>query len=113
DVDFISDAYWSSAPALYANRLTTEPMPLYQLLERAAGLSHRWDQRGRLIRLRSRRWFLDRAREVPLRLARRWLTLIDQHGALPIEAYTEMVATLTDLQLEGIFYVVNILGFPQ
>ena len=102
EVDFIADSYWSSSPGLGVAELPREPTALYTLLDRAAGPTHHWDHRGKLIRLRSRTWFLDRPREVPLRYVRRWKELIAQRGALPLDAYLELVTTLTDTQIESL-----------
>jgi hypothetical protein len=100
-------------PALYLNQLPAGPVSLSELLEPATADNHRWDRQGRLIRLRSTSWFLDRPREVPLRLVRRWQALVDQHGALPIEAYTEMVATLKPPQLATLSAVTEQVGLPH
>jgi hypothetical protein len=69
DVDFISDAYWNQAPVL-TRQMTQGPVRLYQLLNRAAGPTQRWNRQGRLVRMRSRSWFFLRRREVPLRRRR-------------------------------------------
>src|SRR5205823_2862973 len=54
---------------------------------------------GNVICLRSRQWFFDRPKEVPLRLVRQWRELSDRHGALPLEAYLQMATSLNDGQL--------------
>ena len=79
-----------------------EVVSLFTLLDRSAWFTHRWDRRERLIRLRSRTWFLDRPREIPLRYVRRWKELIAERGALPLDAYLEAVTTLTDTQIESL-----------
>src|SRR3954464_14055411 len=94
-VDFIADSYWSSAPALGLGSLPQEPTALYALLDDAAGSHHRWDRvptkwvGGSLIRLRSRTWFLDRPREIPLRYVRRWREEMARRGSVSLEAYLE------------------------
>jgi hypothetical protein len=105
------------------------------LLDRLTGVSSRWDRvptkgagggtaarsgaglrgeagGGRLIRLRSRTWFLDRPREVPLRLVRRWKALFEQYGALPLDEYARMATTLTDAQFENLPVVYSDAGLP-
>src|SRR2546421_185584 len=81
-----------------------------RMFNRLAGRSHSWARQGSLIRLRSRRWFFDRPKEVPLRLIRHWVDLCGQYGVLPLEAYLEVatslndgqVSTLGDLVAEGV-----------
>src|SRR2546428_795108 len=111
-VQFIADAYTPVNARLGAQR-ASEPEALYQVLSRAANPTHRWDRRGNLIRLRSRTWFLDRPKEVPLRLVRHWKELTDQHGALPLETYEEMARSLTDLQMENLGHVGEDVELPQ
>jgi hypothetical protein len=71
------------------------------VLDRAVGNTLRWEHRGRLIRLRSRTWFLDRPRELPLRLVRHWKEAADRRGALPLDELMAGAA-LPDAQLETI-----------
>jgi hypothetical protein len=111
DVSFIADSYWSTPPA-YGFPRAGEPISLISVLDRLARPSHRWDCGAdaedaaskqhpagrRLIRLRSRTWFLDRPREVPLRFVTRWRALQEQYAALPMDTYLEMAA-LRDEQL--------------
>jgi hypothetical protein len=103
-VSFIGDAYSISAMATVQTypSFPSEPTPLYQLLDRLAGITDRWDRRGQLVRLRSRTWFLDRPREIPLRLIRRWKALYDQYGSLPFEEEVRIVTDLTGAQLESL-----------
>jgi hypothetical protein len=103
DVQILSDAHTNST----SRRLTPGDLPndavaLFELLDQLAGSSFHWDQHGRLIRLRSRTWFLDRPREIPLRLVRRWKALFEQHGALSLDEYLRMATGLTDAQLDSL-----------
>jgi hypothetical protein len=101
-VGFLSDAYWES-PSITADEVSAqEPITLAALLDRLAGERFRWDHRGNLVRLRSRSWFFERPREVPLRLIRRWQALHETRGALPIDAYVEMAVGLTERQVAGL-----------
>jgi hypothetical protein len=111
-VQFIADAYTPARARFNALRFT-EPEPLYRLLSGFAKPTHRWDHQGNLIRLRSRTWFLDRPKEIPLRFARRWKELTDQHGALPLETYLEMANSFTDLQMENLAHVGEDVELPQ
>src|SRR5439155_14332093 len=101
DAQFIADSYWVSSPGLSQGEIPKTPAPLFSLLDRAAHSTHRWERRGKLIRLRSRTWFLDRPREIPLRSVRRWKQLFAQRGALPLDAYLEMATSLSDAQAES------------
>ena len=66
DVPIIADAYTTTMIGLVLREgLPTEPTALFVLQDNLAGFSYRWDYRDRLIRLRSRTWFLDRPREIP------------------------------------------------
>jgi hypothetical protein len=112
-VDFISDSYWGRAPGFGRADLPREPIALYTLLDRATRITHEWDRRNTLIRLRSRTWFLDRPREVPLRYVRRWKALVDERGALPLESCLELVTTLSDDQIESLPQLVDIAGLPR
>jgi hypothetical protein len=101
-VSFIADAYSTNAMGTaqsYAS-FPSEPTPLFQLLDQFAGITDRWDRRGKLIRLRSRTWFVDRPREIPVRLIRRWKALYDQYGSLPFEEEARITTDLTEAQLD-------------
>jgi hypothetical protein len=109
---FISDAYWNTSPSLDVPAAMTGPISLAALLDRSASFTHRWDCRGSLVRLRSRTWFLDRPREVPLRLVRRWTKLFAKEGGLSLEEYIKKVAPLNDGQIETLRLLVGELGLP-
>jgi hypothetical protein len=108
-VSFVADSYWA-APAAYDCPRAGEPIALFPLLDRLARPNHWWEccdeERAskrappgrRLIRLRSRTWFLDRPCEVPLRLVSRWRALLERDAALPLDEYRELSA-LRDEQL--------------
>jgi beta-lactamase regulating signal transducer with metallopeptidase domain len=113
DVQFISDAYWNHAAEASIRTAARESTPLYTLLDGRPTFTHRWDRRGNLIRLRSRTWFLDRPREVPVRMARRWKTLLDERGVLPLEEYLRMVAELDDAKLASLDDIASELGIPN
>lgn len=110
ETGFLSDAY-SGSPRL-AGVPTGEAIPLGALLARWASASHQWDRQGSLVRLRSRSWHLDRPREVPLRLLRRWQRLCDVYGALPLSEWSASVAGLRESQLEGLAEVAAEMGLP-
>jgi hypothetical protein len=98
-VQFISDAYWMSG-TISGLQFPAEPTTLLEQLEHAA-VGHRWDRRQGLIRLRSRTWFFERPKEVPLRVVRRWRERFEQQpGPLSLAEYVEIATTLKDLQLE-------------
>lgn len=99
-VQFLSDAYWTSSPRVLDLASSGEPAALFWLLDRLAGPTHRWDHEANIIRLRSRTWFFDRPREVPLRLVRHWKEVGERQGPLPLEEYVQMATALTDAQLE-------------
>jgi hypothetical protein len=102
-VQILADAYSSNNGMNFGTLpSTTAPTALFTLLDRYTQFSHRWDRQGKLIRLRSRTWFLDRPREIPVRLVRQWKEQQEQHGALPLNTYLEMATTLTDAQLDGL-----------
>jgi hypothetical protein len=102
-VQFIADAYYWGGRSIDAERLSpSEPAALFTLLDRLVGTTHRWDHDGKLVRLRSRTWFSDRPREIPLRLIRRWKSLCDQDGVLPLREQLAMLATLTEAQWETV-----------
>jgi hypothetical protein len=109
EVQFIADAYWR-APLTYL--APGPPMALYSLLDRVAGTAHRWDRRGTLIRVRSRTWPEDRRREVPLRVVRRWREMFVRQGALPLDEYLRILTTLSEAQLEDLFWLANRGPFP-
>jgi hypothetical protein len=112
DVQFISDAYWSSPRFPGASLGGATSIALFELLDRFATPSHGWDRRGNLVRLRSRTWYLDRPREIPLRLVRRWKDLCSRHGALPAREWLESVAVLSDDQLESLGRFAREVGLP-
>lgn len=103
-VNFIADAYWTAGiQSAFQIVLPSSSAPalLYKLLDDLVSGTHVWDRHGDLIRLRSRTWFLDRPREIPLRLVRRWNGLLAQDGALPLDEEVRIVTTLlTDDRLD-------------
>jgi hypothetical protein len=105
-VNFISDAYFSPRNFLSVPVLMAQPLALADVL--VESLQHMqcaaptWDRHGDLIRLRSRMWFLDRPREVPLGVVRRWKAARDRHGALRLDDYVQIATSLTDDQLAGL-----------
>jgi hypothetical protein len=102
-VHFIADAYENSATGYTViQSLPTDPVPLFELLDQNAATSHRWQHRGNLVRLRGRAWFLDRPREIPLRLVRRWQAMLERDGFLSFETALEIISQLTDLQLPAL-----------
>jgi hypothetical protein len=103
---FITDAYWHT-PVVYGQTLEPEPAPLYRNLALLAGHAYRWDRRGSLVRLRSRAWYLERPREVPLRLVRRWAAIGERLGALPLDEYVAMATELRDPQLQDLSVLVR------
>jgi hypothetical protein len=111
-VGIIADAYQHSS-TLFGLPPPAETVTLFRLLDRCAGRAHQWDRRGSLIRLRSRTWFFDRPREVPMRMLRRWQQLCEQRGALTLDAYGEMAVTLSDAQLAGLSAALGEAHLPQ
>jgi hypothetical protein len=111
-VNFLGDSYWN-APSVPRLAAGAEPRPLFEVLDGLTGPNSGltgprcdWDRSGSLIRIRDRRWFVDRPREIPLRTVRRWAALQERLGALPLEEFVLAATTLTDLQvdtLEGLF----------
>ena len=103
NVPIVADAYSISSREFEAfDPLPREPTALFELLDRLSGTRYRWEQRGKLITLRSRTWFLDRPREIPLRLVRPWKVLLDRYGALPLDDCVRMATDLTDAQIENL-----------
>jgi hypothetical protein len=111
-VQFLADAYWN-APSIPMGRFsTTAPTALFSLLDRLAGRHYRWDRREKLVRLRSRTWFFDRPREIPLRVVLGWKELCTRHGALPLEEYAGSVVRLTEDQLQSLGDLSEEASFP-
>jgi hypothetical protein len=103
DVNFIADSYWSGVRGgSFSGPLSAGMRPLFEVLDGLTGVYYNWDRRGSLVRIRHRRWFLVRPREIPLRTVRRWTSLFDRLGALPLKEFVLSATTLTDLQLEGL-----------
>jgi hypothetical protein len=113
NVQFISDAYWKHAAEASIYSAATEATALFTFLDGRPTFTHRWDRRQNLIRLRSRTWYLDRPREIPVRLVRRWKSLIDSGGALPLDEYLRMVTELGDAKLAGLEDVASQAGIPH
>src|SRR5439155_430666 len=78
--------------------------PLFEVLDRLAGTAHAWDRREQLIRIRDRKWYLDRPAEIPLRLVRRWVAVSDRRGALPVSEFAVAASTLTERQISSLVY---------
>lgn len=111
-VDLIASAYWS-APSVKPRSLSdARPIALHALLRRLAGSYYAVDRRDRLVRLRSRSWFLDRPREIPLRVVRRWEQLFKEHGALPLPELASSFARLTHDQFESLYAYREGSGYP-
>jgi hypothetical protein len=111
-VQFISDAYWNHAAEVSIRDAAAAPTPLFRILDGAPSFTHRWERRGPVIRLRGWTWFLDRPKEIPLRLVRRWKSLDEARGALPLEEYLSMVGQLSDPQMAGLDDVASQAGLP-
>jgi hypothetical protein len=112
-VNFISDAYWSSPRFFPSDMPGGKQTPLLYVLGRLAANRERWDRTGDLVRLRSRTWFFDRPREIPLRLVRGWEEAADHGGALRLEEYVEAATTLTDARIASLPYLVEEIGLPR
>jgi hypothetical protein len=114
EVHAIADTYGMGLPSSFTGSelYSYGPLPLWQLLDIACGPSHRWDHRGRVIRIRSRKWFIERPREIPERLIREWKAQTARRGSLTLDAWTH-VAALRDPQLENLSSLVSNAGLPQ
>jgi hypothetical protein len=110
---FIADSYWGSGILMGLN-LPLQPAAFFEELDALAGPSFHWDRvptkrvdggyprSGCMIRLRSRSWFLERPREIPLRFVRQWLDDDHRYGSLTFDDYLAMATQLTDLQLQHV-----------
>jgi beta-lactamase regulating signal transducer with metallopeptidase domain len=111
-VNLIGDAYWSTPIVSVPRLASATPLPLYTLLDRMTAPRYHWERRGPVVRLRSRTWYFDRPREIPMRLVRRWIALAEQQGALPLEEYVRSLALLRDDQLQGFWIASESAAFP-
>jgi len=111
-VQIVSDAYWASSPRVDEPLSSGGVVSLAAVLDRLAGRTYTWDHHGNVIRQRSRTWFFDRPREVPLRLVRRWKEIADKQRLLPLEEYVRMATELTDAQIETLQDVEKEAAFP-
>jgi hypothetical protein len=101
-VPMISDAYAANNNVFLREvAAAARPRTLFDVLDGWAGRSHRVDRVGKLVRLRSRTWCLDRPQEVPLRLMRHCVQQFKEHGALPLAAHVQVATSLTDAQLDS------------
>jgi hypothetical protein len=103
-VSVIADSY-NAAPLLKgedrnAKKAGQAPTSLRAVLSQLGGNYYRWDRHDDLVLLRSRSWFYDRPREIPLRLTRRWDQLLRQFGRLPMRDYFEAVWALSEDQFD-------------
>jgi hypothetical protein len=92
--------------------LPAGPRPLFEVMDALNSGHYQWDCRGTLIRIRDRKWFVDRPREIPLRTVRRWTALHDRLGALPLEELVSAATTLTDTQSDLLRTLFEIGVFP-
>jgi hypothetical protein len=97
-IHFIADSYWGAARAASVPS-TDGSTPLFEVLDRLVDTGHSWDRRGNLLRLRDRKWFVDRPNEIPVRYYRRWGEMAERLGTLTLEEYAFAAATLTDRQI--------------
>jgi hypothetical protein len=112
-VNLISDAYWGSRPFrpdLERVLASGEPAALYTLLDRHF---YRCDRVGDLVRLRSRKWFLDRPREIPLRLVRGWQASWDRKGGLSLDEYVDIARGLTEEQATNLPATIREASLPS
>jgi hypothetical protein len=112
-VNLIADAYWGSRPFrpdLGRVLASGEPAALYTLLDRHF---YRCDRSGNLVRLRSRQWFLERPREIPLRLVRGWQASWDRKGGLSLDEYAEIARGLTEAQTTKLPTVIREASLPS
>jgi hypothetical protein len=106
--NFISDAYWGTN-SVSRDMLSTDPQPLYRWLDALYLPGQRWDHRGSVIRLRSRTWFLERPREVPLRFVRRWSQSYFDRGGLSLDDYLDAAAGLKESHLQALEDIADLL----
>jgi hypothetical protein len=111
-VQFLADAYWNAPSFGPVRSLEKKPTALFALLDQWVSYAYTWDRREKLIRLRSRTWYFDRPREIPLRLARRWQALYERDGGLSLDEYAASVAALPEAQSEGLRDVEEHLRLP-
>jgi hypothetical protein len=112
-VQIVSDSYWTSPMAVFGQPLPAVPVTLETLLQQFTGGGHRWERDGTWLTLRSKTWYFDRLREIPLRLTRGWKASVDARGALPLATYVQLSAALTEAQLHGLRPVLEQVGLPQ
>src|SRR5262249_23494419 len=113
DINCIADAYWSGPQIIPQELSRREPTSLAAILDRLVQGHEHWDRAGSLVRLRSRTWYLDRPREIPLRFVRRWVDVADRGGALRLDEWVETATSLTEEQLESLPSLVDALGLPR
>jgi hypothetical protein len=114
EVQIIGDSYGSSMPLSSMNPELYQagPLALWQYLDMACGPTHRWDHQGRVIRVRSRKWFMDRFKEIPERLLRRWKDQLTRQGAFTRDTWAE-IASLRDAQLRDLPTQLYSAGLPH
>jgi hypothetical protein len=111
-VQFLADAYSANAFQLADQSFNPGSATLNAQLTRYGG-GRVIDRSGTLVRLRSRTWFLDRRQESPLRLVRHWQAICRERGALPIEEYLTMAATLTETQVKALPQLLGETDLPR
>jgi hypothetical protein len=109
-VSILADAYRSGPRA--GHRLPSQPLALYEVLDRLAGRDFRWERRANVVLVRSRTWFLERPQEIPLRFVRRWKESCDRYGLITFEEWLDAARALTDRQLQDVGEVKMEGGLP-
>jgi hypothetical protein len=112
-VQIVADAYWCSAVTLDGRPLPSEPVTLAGLVQEFAGAGHTWACDGKWLSLRSRTWYFDRQREIPLRITREWQSTVRSQGALSLDACSRLAGTLSTAQFRTLGAVVEQLDLPQ
>jgi hypothetical protein len=81
--------------------VSVQDQPLFAVLNQLADTMRlRWSKEGSWLQFRSATFYDDRLKEVPNRLLNHWVSVRQQHRALPLDHLVE-VAQLSDAQLDS------------
>ena len=116
-ISILADSYWTAPVQTRAYPASEAPVALKTVLARIAQTAYarpyyRFDRHDDFVQLRSRMWFFDRPREVPLKVVRQWEKKIAMQGALSLEDCVEAATTLHPLQLLSLENAEGVQVFP-
>lgn len=100
DLNLVADAYLQDGMGNTRRPTTAGEEPLYRALNSRVLRTSRWSRRGEIFHVRSYTWYVERAAQIPQRVAQRWASHFRRRPQLSLDMAAELALSLKDEQLE-------------